>query len=55
MYPWEADRVPVLDPAVMNDVELAEFIRLGLKGAGAGDIPLFLADDVGLTGLTRIA
>jgi hypothetical protein len=47
-------RIPVIDPDVMNDVELAEGIRLGLKGAGAGDLPLFLADGVGMTGFTRI-
>ena len=48
-------RIPVLDPDVINDVELADFIRLGLKGAGAGDLPLFLADGVGMTGISRIA
>jgi hypothetical protein len=47
-------RIPVMDPDVMNDVELAEFIRMGLKGAGAGDLPLFLADGVGMTGISRI-
>ena len=47
-------RIPVIDPDVMNDVELADGIRLGLKGTGAGDLPLFLADGVGMTGITRI-
>jgi hypothetical protein len=52
----ELARVPlsVIDPEVMNDVELAEGIRLGLKGLGAGDLPLFLADGVGMTGISRI-
>ena len=52
----ELARVPlsVIDPEVMNDVELAEGIRLGLKGLGEGDLPLFLADGVGMTGVTRI-
>jgi hypothetical protein len=48
-------RIPVLDAGVMKDIELAEFIRLGLKGTGAGDLPLFLADGVGMTGISRIA
>ena len=48
-------RIPVKDPGVMNDVEVADFIRLGLKGAGTGDLPLFLADGVGMTGISRIA
>jgi hypothetical protein len=48
-------RIAVLDSDVMSDVEVAEGIRLGLKGAGAGDLPLFLADGVGMTGITRIA
>jgi hypothetical protein len=48
-------RISVMDPDVMNDVELAEGIRLGLMGAGAGDLPLFLADGVGMTGISRIA
>ena len=48
-------RISVQDPEVMNDVELADFIRLGLKGTGAGELPLFLADGVGMTGITRIA
>lgn len=47
--------IPVIDPAVMNDVELAGFIRLGLKGTGGRDMPLCLADGVGMTGFTRIA
>ena len=47
-------RIPVLDPEGRNDVELAGFIGLGLKGAGAGDLPLFLADGVGMTGISRI-
>ncbi len=47
-------RIPVMAPHVMNDIELAGFIRLGLKGAGAGDLPLFQADGVGMTGITRI-
>jgi hypothetical protein len=47
-------RIPLLDQEVMNDVELAEGIRLGLKGTGAGDLPLFLADGVGMTGISRI-
>ena len=48
-------RIPVINPVVMNDVDLAKAIRLGLKGTGAGDLPLFLADGVGMTGVTRIA
>lgn len=48
-------RIPVLDPTIMNDVELAGFIRLGLKGTGGRDMPLFLADGVDMTGFTRIA
>jgi hypothetical protein len=48
-------RIPVIDPVVMNDVDLAQGIRLGLKGTGAGDLPLFLADGVGMTGISRIA
>ncbi len=48
-------RISVVDPEGRNDVELAGFIRLGLKGAGAGDLPLFLADGVGMTGISRIA
>ena len=48
-------RIRVIDPGVMNDVELAKGIRLGLKRAGAGDLPLFLADAVGMTGISRIA
>jgi hypothetical protein len=48
-------RIPITDPNVMNDVELAEGIRLGLKGTGAGDLPLFLADGVAMTGISRIA
>ena len=47
-------RLSVIDP-VMNDVGLAEGIRLGLKGLGEGDLPLFLADGVGMTGISRIA
>jgi len=47
-------RIPVIDPNVINDVELAEGIRLGLKGTGAGDLPLFLADGVDMTGISRI-
>jgi hypothetical protein len=47
-------RISAVERDVMNDVEVAEFIRLGLKGAGAGDLPLFLADGVGMTGITRI-
>jgi hypothetical protein len=48
-------RISVVDPEAMNDVEFAEGIRLGLRGAGAGDLPLFLADGVGLTGICRLA
>jgi hypothetical protein len=43
-----------MDPEVMNDVELAESMRLGLKAPGSGDLPLFLADRVHMTGVTRI-
>src|SRR5580692_10976188 len=45
-------RITVMEPDVMSDVELADFIRLGRKGAGAGELPLFLADGVGMTGVT---
>jgi hypothetical protein len=48
-------RISVQDPEVMNDVELAGFIRLGLRGTGADDLPLFLADGVRMTGIVRIA
>lgn len=47
-------RIPVMDPEVMNDVELAESMRLGLKAMARGDLPLFLADGVHMTGITRI-
>jgi len=47
--------IPVPDSGVMNDVELAQGIRLGLKETGAGELPLFLADGVGMTGISRIA
>jgi hypothetical protein len=48
-------RIPVMDLNVMNDIELAEGIRLTLKGTGARDLPLFLADGVRMTGISRIA
>jgi hypothetical protein len=47
-------RITVIDPEVMNDVELAECMRLGLKALGEGDLPLFLADGAHMTGITRI-
>jgi hypothetical protein len=37
-------RMTVIDPAVWNDVELAEGIRQGLKAWGDEEMPIFVAE-----------
>jgi hypothetical protein len=38
-------RMTVIDPAVWNDVELAEGIRQGLKAWGDEEMPIFVAEE----------
>jgi hypothetical protein len=38
-------RIRVLAPDIVNDVELAECMRLGLKAMGEGDMPILVAEE----------